>query len=167
MSLLDYFFIFGAKYLFVLVLLIALIAFWRADRSLQRQLFILCLVSFPLVFMVARITSGFYYNPRPFVVGNFTPLVAHAPDNGFPSDHLLLLSSVSILFYLLRRKISYWLIAITALVAVSRVYVGVHHTLDILGSVVISASVIFLVYKTLDHFSWYKKSVKPSTSQAQ
>lgn len=156
MLLWDYFFIFGAKYLFLVALAIALFTFLKAERSLQKKLLLLMVVSFPLVFIVARITSGFYFNPRPFVVGDFIPLVAHEPDNGFPSDHLLLLSSVSVLFFLFKRQIAYWLIIISVVVAISRVYVGVHHTLDVVGSAVISTLVILLINKMLNNFSWYR-----------
>lgn len=157
MSIVDYFFIFGAKYLYLVVLLIAFIVFVRAKRNVQKRFFTLFLFSFPLVFIVARTVSGFYFNPRPFVVEHFTPLVAHEPDNGFPSDHLLLLSSVCVLIYLFRRQISYWLIAISIIVGISRVYVGVHHTLDIFGSILISTAIILLVYKILKSFAWYRK----------
>ncbi|MGC8484658.1 MAG: phosphatase PAP2 family protein [Candidatus Baltobacteraceae bacterium] len=37
---------------------------------------------------LVKLSATFFYEPRPFVVEHVQPLVAHAADNAFPSDHL-------------------------------------------------------------------------------
>ena len=37
---------------------------------------------------VVKLAGALYAHPRPFVVFHAAPLVAHAADNAFPSDHL-------------------------------------------------------------------------------
>jgi undecaprenyl-diphosphatase len=80
------------------------------------------------------------------VVGNFTPLIPHAPNNGFPSDHTLLVSAIAAIcsFYSRRVGVILWVIALY--VGISRVYVGVHHPVDIVGSAVIAVTVSLLVF---------------------
>lgn len=88
---------------------------------------------------LAKLGGHFINDPRPFVVGRFTPLIPHAPDNGFPSDHTLL---ASFLGYVLWRY-SKWAGIVTLAAAIcigfARMYVGVHHLEDIVGSFVIAA----------------------------
>jgi len=128
-------FIFGAKYLFVFSIIIGAIYFFRAPRETKREILILAVFTLPLTFLLGVLANHLYINPRPFVVQNFTPLISHAMDNGFPSDHVLLLSAIAIIFSFFNRKTAIWLWIIALLVGISRIYVGVHHTIDILGSI--------------------------------
>lgn len=134
----NFLFIFGAKYLFVLSIVIAGIYFLLQSRPIQKKMVVLGLISAVLTSFVALIAGRIYINPRPFVVGHFIPLIPHSPDNGFPSDHALLVGLIAAVIYPFSRRISaiLWLIAI--LVAGSRVYVGVHHPIDVVGSFVIA-----------------------------
>jgi len=153
----DSLFIFGAKYLYLIVLAFAGVSFFRLKRGNQKDLIILASISFPLVFLVSKIGAYLYFDPRPFVVGHFVPLIPHDPDNGFPSDHALLLSSVTALFIVYRRKIGYILAVLTAVVAFSRVYVGIHHFVDVFASILMAITVITLVHHILIHFKLYKR----------
>jgi undecaprenyl-diphosphatase len=132
----DTFFIFGAKYLYIASLLVGLISFIKFPQ--KRKLMIFGAISLALTFIVAKILNQFINNPRPFVVGNFVPLIPHAPDNGFPSDHMLLVSAIPaiIIYYSRKYAVLLWIIAI--IVGLSRIYVGVHHPLDIEASTAIA-----------------------------
>jgi undecaprenyl-diphosphatase len=116
------------------------------------MMLLLAVISLPIIYLLSKIGAYLYYDPRPFVVDHFTPLVSHDPDNGFPSDHVLLLSSMSALLYPFRKKISYLLFFVTAVVAISRVYVGIHHIVDVLGSFLIAIAVVFIVHLILKRF---------------
>ena len=144
--------IFGAKYLFVFSLLSGGVYFLRISRNDQKRLLILGVISLPLIFLTALIAGHLYYDPRPFVVRHFTPLVPHDPDNGFPSDHTLLVSAVAAIISMCNRRVAtiLWLIAI--LVALSRVYVGVHHSSDVIASMIISITILALVYRGMKYF---------------
>ena len=100
----------------------------------------------PVSYIIAKIGSHLFYNARPFVSEGIAPLIQHVADNGFPSDHVLLASAISALFMFLNRRISIWLWVITILIAISRVYVGVHHVIDVVGSILISLLVAGVVY---------------------
>lgn len=142
--------IFGAKYLLVASFIIAGIYFLKANKEQQRKIVIFSVITFPLILVVAMLTSQVYENPRPFVVGHFTPLIPHAPDNGFPSDHVLLVSAIAAVFSFFYRRFDVFLWGVVAIVALSRVYVGVHHPIDVIGSMVISilvTSIVYIIFK--------------------
>lgn len=139
--------IFGAKYLIVVLVVIALAYFVKQSREKQKQLAVFALIALPATYVVAKIASLLYYNPRPFVVENFTPLISHIADNGFPSDHTLLSSAVASVVYYFDKKVGAVLFVLALLVGAARVLAGVHHVVDILGSFVIAIVVSLLVYK--------------------
>lgn len=138
--------IFGAKYLFVVALGIAAVGFYFLSPSDRKKVALLALISLPVAFLLSRIAGWLYVNPRPFVVDHFTPLISHVADNGFPSDHTLLISVVAMLFWWSKKNISLLLWALALLVGISRVTVGVHHPIDIIGSMLISICTVVLVH---------------------
>ena len=145
----DSFFIFCAQYLLGFSLIIA--AFFTLQQPRERQvdilIFGLCCAS--ASYLVAVLASHCYYDPRPFVEGHFKPLIEHDAENGFPSDHTLLLSCIAAVISVFSKRtgVALWLIAI--LVGIARVYVGVHHPLDIITSICITVLVTQALYRTI------------------
>ncbi|MDB5204557.1 MAG: phosphatase family protein [Candidatus Taylorbacteria bacterium] len=131
-------FIFGAKYLFILSFIIAGVYFLKQSWESKKKIVLLGLISVIIIYAIAFIAGQLYNDPRPFVIEHFTPLIPHDPDNGFPSDHVLMVSAITAVVYFFNRKISFILLGISILVAISRVYVGVHHPIDVIASVVFS-----------------------------
>lgn len=138
MQFLDSLFIFGAKYLFILSFVIAGIYFLKLPWESKKKIAVFGVISIILIYGIAFIAGHLYDNPRPFVADHFTPLIPHDPDNGFPSDHVLMVSAIAAVVYFSNRKIGLILLGIGILVAISRVYVGVHHPIDVIASVVFS-----------------------------
>lgn len=140
----DNFFIFGAKYLYIASMVIAVLYFFKsADK---KSLFKFGIIILPASYLLGLFVRALYYNPRPFVIEGFTPLIEHTRDNGFPSDHALLVASIAVWATVFNKKLGLvmWIIALT--VSVSRVYVGVHHSLDVLVSILISILVGTMLY---------------------
>ena len=146
-SLLDSLAVFGANYLYVLLLLIALI--WYLTRPLEEKLEMIAwgIVALPVMYLLLIVAGMVYDDPRPFAVGHYTPLIPHDADNGFPSDHTLLCSATSSIVFFYSKRMSALLWALTALVGVSRVWTGLHHATDILASVIIAFAVTFAIWK--------------------
>ena len=130
--------IFGSKYVIFISLLISGIYFLYQPWDKKKNMLIFGITTVILVGILALVMGHYYYDPRPFVVGNFTPLIPHAPDNGFPSDHVLLASSIAIVLSFYNRKIALSLWILTVIIAICRVLSGVHHPIDVVGSIVIS-----------------------------
>lgn len=141
--------IIGAKYLFVVIAGIALVFFLRQPRDEQKRIVIFVGLALPLAYIVSKIGALLYFDPRPFVIGHFIPLIPHEPDNGFPSDHVLLCASIAAVVYPSSKRLSIILWTLTLLVGMSRVYTGLHHPIDIIGSVLIAIVVALLVYQFL------------------
>ncbi len=144
---LDAIMIFSAKYLYLLIVFIAFLFFIKKNNGIKKKIIIFSSIIFPLMFIISRIAGSFYYNARPFVVNNFNPLIYHAANNGFPSDHSLISFAFASIVFLFNRTLGFVLFPIAFLVGFSRVYVGVHHAIDILGSFLISIIVIILFNK--------------------
>ena len=86
------------------------------------------------VALVASAAIGQLWDrPRPFVAGHFQPLIAHAPDASFPSDHLAVLGAVALGLWFAARRLALLTVLIAAVVAFARVYVGVHYVTDVAG----------------------------------
>lgn len=152
--------ILSAKYLYLVSILIAVAYFLKANKDIKKKIFLLALVSFPLSLILSKISSFFIKDPRPFVVEHIKPLIAHAADNGFPSDHTLLTMAIASVVFAYNKKLGAVLFVITFLVGAARVLAYVHHPLDIIGSIVIAGGVTIIVFflmrftlKSFRHYS--------------
>lgn len=134
--------VFAAKYLF-LAPIVALGGYflWQSWETKKRMVWF-AVPSLLLTYVVGTIGNHLYIDPRPFVVRHSIPLVSHAPDNGFPSDHTLLLAALAILatYWEWRLGVLLWIIAFA--VGAARVYVGLHHPIDVIGSIVIAVAAV-------------------------
>ena len=131
--------VFVAKYfLFLSVLLVAL--YWlKSTTSGKIELGFRLVVGGLIALGLARVGAQLYYSTRPFVTSHVAPLFAHAPDNGFPSDHALLASFLGFALLRYSRTLGIILLANAVLIGAARVAAHVHHPFDILGSFVFSA----------------------------
>ena len=144
---LDPIFIFGAKYLIILPIVIVGIYLYKSPVETRKKFLIFLLITLPITYLLGLAARQAFFNPRPFVVGGFEPLIAHEADNGFPSDHILLAASLAAVMLFFDRKYAYWLWALTAFIAFSRVYVGVHHFFDVAASMGIALLCAIIIAK--------------------
>lgn len=116
------------------------------------KLFVLSGFALTLSFVLGKVASGVIENPRPFVVSDITPLVQHIADNGFPSEHTLLVATIACLIYLYHRGAGLLLMALSLLVGIGRVLAEVHHVLDVAGSFVIAAVSVYAAKTVTDYY---------------
>jgi undecaprenyl-diphosphatase len=140
--------IFIAKYLLFVSVFIAILYFAKMSRVKQKETLIFAAILLPLSYIAAKIVSHFYFDPRPFVIGHFTPLIPHAADNGFPSDHTLLAAAIAFVIFHYNKKIGLLLFVFAILIGLARVLAGVHHSIDIAGSIVIVGAIFALMTHT-------------------
>ncbi len=141
--------IFNAQYLYLFEIVLAVVYFFLLSRNQKKFILILSAIYLPLVYIIAKLVAFLYFDPRPFVIGHFVPLIAHAPDNGFPSDHMLLAGAIASILFVHNKKLGavVWIVAI--IIGASRVSTGIHHWIDIVGSVVIVVGTMWLVKSCL------------------
>ncbi len=132
--------IFAAKYLFVVSILLTGLFFLTLPTAIKKKFALLTLSSSVLAFALAKLFGAIFNDPRPFVSNHIRPLVAHAADNGFPSDHTLLTMTIASVVFFYNRKLGIVLGIISLIVGLSRVLAGVHHPIDIIGAMAIATT---------------------------
>lgn len=145
----DLIFIFGAKYLYLFIIVMAVIWFSNQPNPKKKEILVLACACLPLIFIIFEIASRIYYNPRPFVAEHFKSLIYHKADNGFPSHHELLVSAIAMIIFIFSRRMGFLLWALALFVGFSRVYAGVHYPIDIAGSILISIISVTLMYLSI------------------
>ncbi len=123
--------IFCAAYLYLFVILGLAIAWLKTNREVKLQFIWATIAAGAIAFILSRIASKLYYDPRPFVTEHVKPLIAHAADNGFPSDHALLTSTLTAITYFYHKKAAIVMAVLSVLIGVARVLAKVHSPLDI------------------------------------
>lgn len=151
----NFLIIFAAKYLYLLIITVAAVSFLANKKPFtKRSILKLAVISFPLAFAAARILSSFIYTSRPFVTENVKPLIDHAPDNGFPSDHTLLVMTISAVFLIYNRRLGIVLIILSAAVGAARILAKVHSPIDIVGSSLIAFSAVVVSWIFLERIKF-------------
>lgn len=95
-----------------------------------------------LALLLSAVLSHLYYRPRPFLSHPelVHMLVKHGTDSSFPSDH----AAGSFAFWIgmryAGRRYAAWFLVIAILVAVARVFVGVHWPTDVLAGAVVGVA---------------------------
>lgn len=113
--------------------------FWWKDKFHKAHLGWSFLAAVLIAGLFDKISSKLFYDTRPFVSEHIQPLVKHAADNGFPSEHTLLAATVAAVIYFFDRRIGIYLAVVALLIGASRVAAHVHSPIDILGSLVFAA----------------------------
>lgn len=137
----------GSRDLIFAMATVVVFVFFLMPRQEQKQMLLYAAILFPVAYILAAIASALYFNPRPFVENGFIPLLSHAPDNGFPSNHALFAAALSAFVFPYQKLIGGALAVLAVLVGFSRVYAGIHHPIDILISFFIVAIVAFAAFR--------------------
>jgi len=130
-ALFDQTFLFMAEYLVFLIPLSILFLWFQDRRGKEDALFTTS--STVAGIMVSYLMGVFYMHENPSAV--YDTLVSFHPENSFPSQHTA--SMIAATFPLLKksRKKLGWLMTVSALLTgFSRIYIGEHWPVDILGS---------------------------------
>jgi len=140
---------FVAQYFYLVVLACAIIflaALFMLGKSPMglRDFLLAALFIGAVAYLLSKLGNYFINSPRPFLLTGVPPLIPSSTDNGFPSDHTLLLAFMAALIFLVSKRASALFLALAVVVGLARVYAGVHHLLDVVGSLVIVALALLL-----------------------
>jgi len=135
----DNLIIFGAKYLFLAVVLLLAAGWQQAPKKSRLELSVTTAAALILAAILDKVLSKLYYDPRPFVTQHIQPLVPHAADNGFPSEHTLLSFTLAAALFIYRPKLGAAAAVLALAVGAARVAAHVHSPIDIIGAIAIGA----------------------------
>ncbi len=150
--------IFVASYVYLVSIVTFIGYFFYTKDAGRRRFLLLSIFTLPLSYLTGLLASSLYYDPRPFVVLHITPLIKHAADNGFPSDHALLMGTLAAIIMVFNKRLGIFLWVLAILVGVARVLASVHHAIDILASFGIALCATAIVYGVLKHYVFNQKS---------
>lgn len=102
-----------------------------------------------LALALGQLLGSLFPESRPFVTDHFTPLVAHAADGSFPSDHLLVLGALVGGCLMASRPLAVAAALMALLVAAARVYVGIHHPVDVIAGFLVGVACGLAVWAAL------------------
>lgn len=97
---------------------------------------------------ISFIIGGIFYEDRPFVNNKVNLLYQHAQNASFPSDHAIGTMSIGLGMRKYNKSISRILMILSVIIGVSRLYVGHHYPLDIIGAYVL-VFVVSYIYNLL------------------
>src|SRR5581483_4076215 len=139
---------------YVLLLLVATLWFTPAESDAatiaRQRLVVYALLAALLALGVNQLIGHIWFRPRPFVHHHVTQLVPHADDASFPSDHAAGGFALAVAVWRAAdrwaRRLGWLLLALAAVLAFSRVYIGVHYPFDVAGGALIGAAAAWAVW---------------------
>ncbi|MDR3598788.1 phosphatase PAP2 family protein [Clostridium sp.] len=136
-SVLDKIMVFFSKdvpYIFMAVIAIVFILGVAQKNADYRKIAVSTFVFTAINLLLSFIIGGIYFENRPFVNNKVNLLYSHVEDASFPSDHATGTMSIALGFGKYNKLLSLILTAMSVIVGVSRVYVGHHYPMDIIGA---------------------------------
>ena len=125
----------------------------------------LCLLSFAIADPSANILKHLFERPRPCHILNpkdFNLLVGCGRSFSFPSGHAVNAFAIAATFSHFYRKAALPMFFCAALIAFSRIYVGVHYPSDVIAGAIwggAAAGLVILIHK------WFSKRFSPHSSR--
>src|SRR3989338_8746396 len=129
---LDKLMVFGAEYLIYLTIGLMFILIFRGGKK-EKKAALFAIVAIPIAIILIKITHIFFYEPRPFVTFHFSPVLDKTADASFPSRHATIMSVIAFAYVYLKSKWKLLFLSFMLFVGISRIFIGVHYPLDILG----------------------------------
>lgn len=154
---LDKLMIFGAEYLIYLTVILMFILTFKGGTK-ERQAVILAILAIPISILLIKVIHIFINEPRPFVNYHLSPLTDSTANASFPSRHATIMAVIAFAYTYFKSKWSYLFLSLMIFVGISRIYVGVHFPVDILGGFVVGIiSLAIAIYvKRLLNFCFFR-----------
>ncbi|MBO1514187.1 undecaprenyl-diphosphatase [Metabacillus bambusae] len=137
-----------ARYVFIFVLGII---WFRSDSD--KKVVLNAVKSTVFTLLIDTLIKLFYFKPRPFMKRRVGILIPSKMDSSFPSKHTLLAFAVSTSFILRVRVLGLFMMGLSVLTGLSRIWVGHHYPSDIIGSAFIGSITSVVIDKTSRYFN--------------
>ncbi|WP_227793447.1 undecaprenyl-diphosphatase [Paenibacillus guangzhouensis] len=136
------------------IMIAGIILYWFTRTRDNRMMAIQSLIATAVGFGTSALIAHFFYRDRPFVDHVVYQLVPHAANASFPSDHATAAFAIAMTFYIVRkREGNVWLV-FAALIAISRVWTGVHYPIDILAGACLGMVTAWVVHRVCQNWTF-------------
>ena len=136
-----------------IALMVLISAFVKKSKAIMKQFFIIAAVLI-FVLIVSQGLKALIFRERPFVTHPSIEKLSEAGSSSFPSGHTLeafaMAAALSILFS--KKKITIPVYIWAALVAYSRMALGVHYPSDVLAGIIIGTFIGWMVPRIFQRF---------------
>ncbi|HWA32140.1 MAG TPA: phosphatase PAP2 family protein [Candidatus Paceibacterota bacterium] len=114
----------------------------------RRKFFALSLlfVSGFFAWLATDILKAIFHTSRPYDILNIVPL-SHESSYGFPSGHAAVFAALAASMFLVDRRAGVWMCVLALVVGISRVVLGVHFPLDVIGGWLVGSAIGFAFTK--------------------
>ncbi|MBP2258333.1 phosphatase PAP2 family protein [Virgibacillus alimentarius] len=142
-TLLDHFFILLTDFSpYIILLILVWIWFFRkGDKRINKKIVLFAIFTVILAIGANYLINIFYFRPRPFteIEGPITMLIDKAADSpSFPSNHATGAFAIAFAFFTKDKRLGSGLIILAILIAISRIFVGVHYPTDVAAGAMIA-----------------------------
>lgn len=111
----------------LLLLLIFLVISVFKKRKIIFHMLLAVLVSF-----TTSVIIKFFFNiPRPFVIYGLEPIIKHAPNSSFPSNHATISFAIAATLLLYNKKIGILALLVACGICVMRIAAALHYPIDV------------------------------------
>jgi len=135
--------IFFAKYIGYVLVGLVFLFFFRKWRIILSAILAAAVARLGIVELIRWL----WERPRPFIENHVNLLLNHGNEPAFPSGHAAFFFALSAVVYFHNKKAGIFFFAASFLIAVSRVFVGVHWPSDVLAGALVGIFSGWLVAK--------------------
>ncbi len=156
---LDWFGIFCAEYLIFIMVFLVIVwtIFNKKDSSADAVVILEIILAGFFGYLIKILINLIYFRPRPFAAHDVSLLIGKLADGSFPSAHAFLSFAMAFMIYFYSKKLGIVFLVLAAFVSVSRIYVGVHYPLDVLGGILLGALSALVIKKYLSNLRIFRK----------
>lgn len=131
----ELFRLFANDYVVPTVLVAMLVALWFSGHEAARRVVLQALLALVLVNALVALSNLLLFRPRPFTAHEATMLFYYPSDSSFPSNSASAMWALAWAIWLHERggRMGWAAVILATLMGTSRVWVGVHYPLDIVG----------------------------------
>lgn len=131
----------------LIYLVIFLIIVWALFKKGEKvKFFFMFTLTGIISWLFAHSLKLIFHTQRPFVDNALTPLF-YEPGFSFPSEHVAVIMAFSFVVYSLNKKLGIVFIIFSILIGISRMIIGVHYPIDVIGGIIVGYITALLIIK--------------------
>lgn len=101
-------------------------------------------------FLLNQLAALIHFRERPFLQTGTRQLVNPLSEKSFPSDHAAVAFAIAIVIFFYNKSLGLFLLLLSLLIGLGRIYTGVHYPLDVLGGAIVGIFTAVVFYYILN-----------------